>query len=75
VGAAVWASLFGFAVVLVRRGTFWQAFARWPHAFGTALGLAWWLWLWPSVLGLVIVAVVLFSQFAPWLRNPRREPL
>ena len=28
--------------------------ARWPHAPGVVLGLAWWLWLSPSVLGLVI---------------------
>jgi hypothetical protein len=72
-GAAMWASLVALAVVLVRRGTLWQAFARWPHVFAIALGLAWWLWLWPSIVGLAIVAVVLVSQFVPWLRTPRRD--
>jgi hypothetical protein len=53
------------AVALVRRGTLWQGFMRWPYAFGVALGLAWWLFLWPSALGLVIVLVVLTCQFLP----------
>jgi hypothetical protein len=30
---------------------------QWPHAVSMAFGIAWWLWMTPSVLGLVIVAV------------------
>jgi hypothetical protein len=28
---------------------------HWPHAAGMLLGVVWWLWLWPSVIGLAIV--------------------
>jgi hypothetical protein len=28
---------------------------RWPRAAGMVLGLLWWLWLWPSIVGLAIV--------------------
>ena len=28
---------------------------RWPYAAGMALGVVWWLWLWPSIVGLAIV--------------------
>ncbi|MCA9219577.1 MAG: hypothetical protein KDA71_04580, partial [Planctomycetales bacterium] len=31
--------------------------ARWPYLFGVLAGLAWWLWLPPSFLGWVIVAI------------------
>ena len=63
---AVFGSLAGLAVVLLRRGTLRERFARWPYAFGTALGLAWWLWLWPSIAGLAIVVIILARQFVPW---------
>jgi hypothetical protein len=53
------------AVVLVERGALWHGFARWPHAFGVALGLGWWLFLRPSGLGLLIVLAVLAAQFLP----------
>ncbi len=60
---AVWAALAACAVPLVRRGTLRYCFARWPYVFGVALGLAWWLWLRPSILGLAIVLAVLFRLF------------
>lgn len=37
--------------------------SRWPQMLGVALGLAWWLWLAPSVLGWLIVG---FSLFSAW---------
>jgi hypothetical protein len=53
------------AVALVERGTLWYTFIRWPHAFGIALGLGWWLFLRPSGLGLLIILAVLAAQFLP----------
>ncbi len=33
---------------------------RWPEAFGILLGIAYWAWLWPSWLGLLIAAASLW---------------
>lgn len=44
---------------------------RWPHFFGVLLGLAWWLWLSPSVLGLGLVAVCLLAAVRSGWRRPR----
>jgi hypothetical protein len=49
------AVLTGLAVVGLVRGTLTETLRRWPHATGLVLGLAWWLWLSPSVVGLGIV--------------------
>jgi hypothetical protein len=35
---------------------------RWMHLFGVLAGLSWWLWLQPSVIGLLIVAISLLSM-------------
>ena len=32
-------------------------FYRWPHPIGIAIGIMYWAWLWPSWLGLIVVAV------------------
>ena len=48
---ALWAGL----GVLWRRGFVPGWFGQWPLVLGIAGGLAWWLWCWPSSLGLVIV--------------------
>ncbi len=43
---------------------------RWPSALGVAAGLAWWLWLSPSLLGWVIVAASLLAQArSAWRRQ------
>jgi len=54
--------LTALTVVGLRRGTLAEWFKRWPVAFGVALGLAWWLWLQPGVLGWVIVAASLAAS-------------
>jgi hypothetical protein len=33
---------------------------RWPHACGVLLGIAYWAWLWPSWLGILIAAASLW---------------
>jgi hypothetical protein len=49
------------AVAGAMPGTVTAALRRWPYAAGVALGLAWWFWLSPSVLGLVIVLGCVFA--------------
>ena len=61
----------GLAALLIRRGLLWNWFARWPYVFGVGLGLAWWLWLSPSAVGLLIVLAVLLRRFLPWPRFAR----
>jgi hypothetical protein len=41
--------------------------SRWPHVLGVIAGLAWWLWLWPSALGwVVILASLVCSIRSGW---------
>jgi len=57
----------------IRRGI-WQAlWFRWPHLVGVAAGIGWWLWLWPSMLGWILVAGSLISALRPGWRL-RRQP-
>ena len=35
---------------------------RWPHVAGALIGLGWWLWLWPSAVGLLVVGVCLVTS-------------
>jgi hypothetical protein len=61
----------GLAALLVRWGALGRWFARRPYVFGVGFGLAWWLWLSPSAVGLLIVLAVLLGRFLPWRRFPR----
>jgi hypothetical protein len=45
------------AIALIRRPAVWEQFWRWPHAVVFLLGMAFWAWLSPSWLGLLIAAV------------------
>ena len=49
-------------------------FKHWPHATGVAVGLAWWLWLSPSILGWGIVAVSLGLSFLSGWRGSAAAP-
>ncbi|MFV1964082.1 MAG: hypothetical protein ACC628_01570 [Pirellulaceae bacterium] len=58
--------LFGLAalVALARRSRAVSEWAlRWPYAAGVLFGIAWWLWLSPSLLGLVIILVSVIGAF------------
>jgi hypothetical protein len=44
---------------------------RWPHLFGVVLGLCWWLWFWPSFIGLLLIAVCLTAAVRSGWRRPR----
>ena len=80
VGIAGFLIIVGLAALLVRRHSqtgsrLWSWFARWPYLFGVGVGLAWWLWLSPSAVGLLIVLAVLARQFLPWRRSSRPAAL
>ncbi len=67
--ACVVVLLIGWAI---RATTLPDAFARWPQAAVIAVGLFWWLWLSPSAVGWIIVALGqplargLTGHLAPW---------
>ena len=49
---------------------------RWPHPIGIAIGIMYWAWLWPSWLGLIVVAVSVWLALRfDWPgRSLRRKP-
>jgi hypothetical protein len=51
------------AMVGVWRGLWAGLFHRWPHLCGVAVGLAWWIWLLPEAMGLLLVLLSLASCF------------
>jgi hypothetical protein len=54
IGIATIAGLCGIGLALLRRPEARDFIYRWPHAIAFVAGLAYWAWLWPSWLGLVI---------------------
>lgn len=59
---------------VLKRGTLAEWFRRWPCAVGVVVGLAWWLWLAPSILGWGIIFVSLAAGLLPrWRRAPAQS--
>jgi hypothetical protein len=57
------------AIVWKRGGIAWLL-QHSPQAATAVVGFAWWLWLWPSFLGLIILLVGIFSTARRlWLPN------
>ncbi len=56
----------------VRHGDFALLLGRWPCLLGVLVGLGWWLWLWPSVLGWAVVLVSLIASFRWGWKRPRQ---
>lgn len=52
-----------------------EVLRRWPHAWALAVGLAWWLWLTPSVCGVLIVAATLVALLWRRVGGGRRLPV
>ena len=67
-------SLIG-SIWLMRRPAAADFLYRWPHACGVLLGIAYWAWLWPSWLGILITAASLWMalRFAWPGRSLRTE--
>jgi len=58
---------------LGRRAEFHHAVSRWPWLPGVLAGLAWWLWLSPSLAGWAIVAASVFHAYRPDWRRSRTQ--
>jgi hypothetical protein len=70
-GAIGLAAVIILVVLGLRRGTLAECLKRWPQAVGVAAGLAWWLWLSPSILGWGIVLLSLAALLRPgWTYSP-----
>ncbi len=55
---------------LGQRAEFHHAVSRWPWLPGVLAGLAWWLWLSPSIAGWAIMAANVFHAYRPnWSRS------
>jgi hypothetical protein len=48
-----------------------RIFKGWPVVFGVTFGLAWWMWLSPSFVGWIVVAIVLLVRILPCWRRVR----
>ncbi len=57
IGLLLIVSLLSASIWLMRWPVSADFICRWPHAVGVLLGVAYWAWLWPSWLGILIGAV------------------
>ncbi len=67
--AALLAALAVAAALTWRRKLLGGYLARWPYAGGVVIGLAWWLWLWPGAVGLLIAFVAAALHVTSWLNR------
>jgi hypothetical protein len=58
-------------MIVVLRSPYAQRLVAWRHLAGVAAGLAWWWWLWPGLLGWIIVAASLVAILRA--RRPARS--
>ncbi|MDZ7619586.1 MAG: hypothetical protein U1E05_21510, partial [Patescibacteria group bacterium] len=72
---AAWIVLLGTVAFALHRGLLVEWYRRWPQTVGVLVGLGWWLWLSPSILGLVLViACVATSVRTGWRSVSRPAP-
>ncbi len=72
VAGMVWMTLLGLFAFALRRGLLAESFQRWPQAVGVLVGLIWWMWLSPSVLGLVLAIVCVAASLRTGWRSISR---
>lgn|GEM_PF-1542481 len=69
-----WLLVAGVGWNLARRGLLGEWWVRWPYLSGVFLGLGWWLWLTPSLVGIVIILLSAIAAIIPsWLPLPTAE--
>jgi hypothetical protein len=72
-----WAIVLGLAVPMVALGLRRPRLGRWldrrPYVVAGLIGLAWWLWLWPSALGFLIVFISLIAAARSWALAAREK--
>ena len=69
-----WLLVAGVGWNLGQRGVVGEWWVRWPYLFGVFLGLGWWLWLTPSLVGIVITFLSAIAAIIPsWLPLPTAE--
>jgi hypothetical protein len=69
-----WLLVAGVGWNLGQRGVLGEWWVRWPYLFGVFLGLGWWLWLTPSLVGIVITLLSAIAAIIPsWLPLPTAE--
>lgn len=75
---ALWSSAllgaFGLLVIAGRRGALDDWSRRWPHVLGVMAGVAWWLWLTPSIFGWVLIFGSLLASMRPAWKATRDSP-
>jgi len=71
----VFGMLASIAVIAVRRGWCRDALWQWPETLAVAAGLAWWLWLTPSLMGWALIALVVLGRYGRrWSGRNRPTP-
>jgi hypothetical protein len=64
--AAVILAVAFLAMQTLHESLLWRILIRRPYAIGVLAGVAWWLWLSPSALGLLLALASLAARFVPW---------
>ena len=71
--AIVWLgslSMLGLTVFVVRNQEHLQLVLDWvsrfPHILGFSAGILWWLFLSPSFIGLILIAIIICAAIPPW---------
>jgi hypothetical protein len=68
------AGVIGLFILGMRRGTWATILKDRLYAVGIAAGLAWWCWLWPSILGLTMVVFMIVCWYIHRRQTAQTKP-